>query len=132
MRNNSSTRALIAILVVTMALPSCATRSVLIPIASPKAAVASVPPGARVEVTLNNGEKVRGTVLSVSDQEVVIRPRNSKGTSKFDFSSIREIRYDNGVSTGRTLKNIAIGYGIAFGFLFGLVAIICSLGACEA
>jgi len=136
-------RALIALLVGSIALPGCAlrTRSVSPDLAGGRRAVAAQQPGtpeaaatwreyaqklqigSKVRVTTARNRTVKGTLVAARDDGIVVKPdtRIPEPFQSIAFTEIETLELDRGLGLGRV---IAISAGAAAGAVLGILLIL--------
>ena len=88
--------------------------------------VKALPIGSRVRVTLTNGDRLRGTLMKVTDDVVVLQEnaRIPEAPRQLAMPTIRSVEPDRPGSTGRA---IAIGAAVGAGAALGVLALIAAL-----
>jgi hypothetical protein len=90
--------------------------------------VASLEPGATIEVRLKGGEKLRGTVLPGSSETLLLKPytRVPVPARSVDFSDVAKIdRWREGMKPGyKVLLGVGVGAGAV---LLGLMVFLANL-----
>ena len=85
--------------------------------------VKALPIGSRVRVTLTSGDRLRGTLMKVTDDEVVLQEhaRVPESPRPLAMQTIRSVEPDRPGSAGRA---IAIGAAVGVGAFLGLLVLI--------
>jgi hypothetical protein len=85
--------------------------------------VKALPIGSRVRVTLTSGDRLRGTLMKVTDDEVVLQEhaRVPESPRPLAMQTIRSVEPERPGGAGRA---IAIGAAVGAGAFLGLLALI--------
>ena len=86
----------------------------------------ALPIGSRVRVTLTNGDRLRGTLMKVTDDVVVLQEnaRIPETPRQLPMPTIQSVEPDRPGSAGRA---IAIGAAVGAGAALGILALIAAL-----
>ena len=89
--------------------------------------VKALPIGSRVRLTLTNGERLRGTLMKVTDDQLVLQEnaRIPEAPRQLPMQMIQSVEPDR--PSGNTGRAIAIGAAVGAGAALGLLALIAAL-----
>ena len=122
-----TTHGIVTALVIVLAVPFAAPRAQE-PVEGAaiwRAFASTLQPGASISVRLTSGQRVRATLLQVSDEAITIQPKTRapvppQQVAYADIRSIELQRSNGGVGLG---KAIAIGVAVGAGAFVGLLMI---------
>jgi hypothetical protein len=90
--------------------------------------VKALPIGSRVRLTLTNGDRLRGTLMKVTDDQIVLQEnaRIPEAPRQLPMQMIRSVEPDR-PGGGSVARAIAIGAAVGAGAALGLLVLIAAL-----
>jgi hypothetical protein len=85
----------------------------------------ALPPGARVTIALTDGRTMKGTLMVVQEDAIVVRPRTRvpEPAQTIPFSRVASIEAEREGGVGRAIAiGAAVGAGAAVGVFLALIA----------